>query len=276
MVNTQRIFSKNATFQKFEVLKTNRNKRHKYKEFFVEGVRNINAAIANGWEIVSFIYTFETGLSNWATGVLENVRTTVNYELPVLLSQELSGKSETSELMAVVRMKEEGAFSLSKNPLLVLFDRPSNKGNLGTLLRSCDALGIEGLIVTGHAVDIYEPDVLASSMGSFFKVPFIQLSNNDDIDGYIKSLKSKYPNMKAVGTTAHKETSIYSVDMAGPILFMVGNETVGLNKHLIEISDILATIPMSENSSASSFNVSCAATVMFYEAVRQRSLSVAK
>ncbi|MHB8129455.1 MAG: hypothetical protein ACYDEX_10685, partial [Mobilitalea sp.] len=62
-MKVQKIFSKNAQYQKFEVLKTNRNKRFKYNEFFVEGVRNINEAIHNNWSIVSFLYSTQDKLS---------------------------------------------------------------------------------------------------------------------------------------------------------------------------------------------------------------------
>jgi TrmH family RNA methyltransferase len=157
-----------------------------------------------------------------------------------------------------------------------LLDRPSNKGNLGTILRSCDALGVEELVVTGHSVDIYDPDVIGASMGSFFKVPIRKLSDNSDIDIYLNELKSVYRNLKIIGTTAHNSTTISNIDLTTPILFCIGNETKGLNHHLTEICDIMGTIPMSTDSSASSINVSCAATVMFYEANRQRESKTAK
>ena len=87
--------------------------------------------------------------------------------------KELSGKEETSELLAIIEMREDRLenVALSSNPFIVLFDRPSNKGNLGTMIRSCDALGVDMLIITGHAVDLYEPDVIVSAMGSFFNLP---------------------------------------------------------------------------------------------------------
>jgi len=272
-VTTQKIFTKNAAYQKFEVLKTNRNKRYKYGEFLVEGVRNINQAVKNNWRINSFVYSGERNLSSWAKRLLQNreIKTKINYELTDSLMDELSDKEDKSEIIAVMQMREYvREIGLSENPILALFDRPSNKGNLGTLLRSCDALGVEGLIITGHCVDIYEPEVIRSSMGSFFKVPFIRLSDNSDIDDYIKDLKREYSHIKIIGTTSHRQNAISDIDMTSPVLFMIGNETAGLNQHLAELCDVMATIPMSLNSSASSFNVSCAATVMFYEANRQR------
>ena len=153
---------------------------------------------------------------------------------------------------------------------MALFDRPSNRGNLGTILRSCDALGVEGLILTGHGVDLYDPDVIVSSMGSFFNVPAIRVADNQAVLSFVEDMKRRYPGFLAVGTTAHRQYPIYDLDLSGPVLFLIGNETEGLCRAFKENCDILTTIPMAESSSASSFNVGCAATVMFYEAVRQR------
>ena len=270
--NTQRILTKNAAYQKFEVLKSNRNKRYKYQEFFVEGVRNINEAVKNNWKISSFLYAGNKPVSDWAKTMLGTVKTDCNYELTLDLMMELSGKEDTSELIAIVKMREDtfNQFQLTKQPLLALFDRPSNKGNLGTIIRSCDALGIEGLIITGHSVDLYDPDVIVSSMGSFFHVPVIRIAENQELFRFIGEMKKQYPEFHTIGTTAHKQKAIYDCDLRGPILFMVGNETDGLCNAFKEQCDILATIPMCEQGAASSFNVGCAATVLFYEAVRQR------
>jgi TrmH family RNA methyltransferase len=89
-MKTEKIFSKNATYQKFEVLKTNRNKRYHYGEFFVEGVRNNNEAIKNHWQISSFLYTKEKKLSGWAEELLASVGTDINYELTSGLMTDLS------------------------------------------------------------------------------------------------------------------------------------------------------------------------------------------
>ena len=85
-----------------------------------------------------------------------------------------------------------------------------------------------------------------------------------------KRQKEQYPGFLTVGTTSHKQRTIYEMDLTVPLLFMIGNETDGLSHGLKDICDVLATIPMNERACASSFNVGCAATVLFYEAVRQR------
>ncbi len=273
-MRTERIVTKNATYQKFEVLKSNRNKRYKYQEFIIEGVRNMNEAIKKGWNIKSFLYSDENNLSDWAKGVISNTSTEINYNLSGILMKELSGKEDTSELMAILAMQEDNldTVKLSKNPMLALFDRPSNKGNLGTIIRSCDALGVECLMITGHAVDLYDPEVVISSMGSFFNMQVVRVPDTQKVMDFIARMKKNYPTFKTIGTTAHKEHPIYELDLSGPVLFMIGNETDGLSNTFKDCCDVLATIPMVESSYATSFNVGCAGTVMFYEARRQRYL----
>ena len=267
----QRIFTKNSTYQQIEVLKTNRNKRYRQNCFLVEGVRSLNEAVRNGWKIRSLVYSPDQ-LSGWAQGMIRTVRTDVNYVLTPELMKDLSGKTDTSELMAVIEMREDrpDTIRLSDNPFLVLFDRPSNRGNLGTMIRSCDALGVDALILTGHAVDLYDPDVVVSAMGSFFNLPVLRIADNNELYAYIAELKEKYPGFITVGTTAHRESPIWSETLSGPLMLMVGNETMGLNKAFKEYCDKLCTIPMAETSYASSFNVSCAASIMMYEIIRQR------
>ncbi len=266
-----KIFSRNADFQRFQVLQTNRNKRYKYREFLVEGVRSLNEAVRNGWKIKSLLYNKDS-LSGWAEDMIRRVDTETNYCLTPELLAELSGKDDTSELMAVIEMREDrlDGVPLSKTPFLVLFDRPSNKGNLGTMIRSCDALGADALLITGHAVDLYDPDVVVSAMGSFFKLPVVRIADNTELYAYIAELKRRYPAFVTVGTTAHHERPVYGADLTVPLLLMIGNETMGLNRAFKEYCDMLCTIPMAENSYASSFNVSCAASILMYEVTRQR------
>lgn len=269
-----KIFNKNNIFQKFEVLKSNRNKRYKYNEFLVEGVRSLNEAVKNGWKIKSFIYD-KNKLSGWAEDMINKVNTELNFCLSPELMKELSEKEDTSELMAIIEMREDKLDNvmLSENPFIVLFDRPSNKGNLGTMIRSCDALGADMLIITGHSVDLYDQDVVVSAMGSFFKLPVIRIFDNKMLFEYIDKLKNRYANFTTIGTTAHSENPIYSANLTYPLMLMMGNETMGLNKAFKEYCDILCTIPMSEKSYATSFNVSCAASILMYEITRQRGIN---
>ena len=162
--------------------------------------------------------------------------------------------------------------SADRPPLLALFDRPSNRGNLGTIIRSLDALGADGLILTGHGVDLYDPDVVVSTMGSFFALPVVRVPRHDALAALFDAIREKWGDLQVLGTTAHADTALWQTDLKKPTVFMIGCETDGLSEGLKPLCTEMITIPMAETSYASSFNVACAATVMFYEAVKQRSL----
>lgn len=276
-MKTISIGKQNASFQQLQGLKDNRTKRLREGAFFVEGVRNINQAVAAGWKIRSFIYP-DRELSQWAGNMLASVETQVNYRLTADLAALLSGKEDVSELMALVEMRKSERWweiqdtgqQIVDNPLLVLFDRPSNKGNLGTILRTCDAMGANGLFLTGHGVDLYDPEVLQSSMGSFFRIPVWQIERTDEWENCVAALRARYPGIRLVGTTSHRERPVYGEQLSGPVVIMLGNETLGLSHRYKEMADVLCTIPMAETSSASSLNVGCAASVLLYEVTRQR------
>lgn len=265
-MKTVNIGKENATFQEILALKENRTKRSQLKMFFVEGVQNIKDALSNKWEIINFIYSNFDKLSDWAKSVLPKGQT--NYCLSSALMQKLSDKDDTSELLAIVKMKEQTDDITAKNPLIVLCDRPSKKGNLGSIIRSCDALFVDQIYFTGHAVDIYDHEVITSSMGSFFKVPFKFLSSNDDYDKTISKLKEKYKDFQVVGTSLQTENLLQNADFSRPTLLLVGNEAKGLSKRYVETADLLVKINM--RAGIDSLNVAAATTACLFEISRQR------
>lgn len=266
-MKTIKIGKENATFQEILALKENRTKRYSCKKFFVEGVQNIKDAIANNWEIDSFIFSNLDSLSSWAKSVLEYAKNC--YELSEDLMAKLSDKDETSELLAIVKMKEQRLqINNLKNPLFILFDRPSKKGNLGTIIRSADALFVNQIFFTGHSVDIYDHIVITSSMGSFFKVPFKFIESNVEFENLVKDLKLKYKNLQVVATSLQTNNSLEKCNFKNPTLLLIGNEANGLSKFYIDKSDELVKIDMNEN--IDSLNVACATSICLYEINRQR------
>ncbi len=266
------IIKRDNNYQKLYVLKTNRNKRHGYKEFIVEGVRNINGAVQNKWTVVSFVYSRRSNLSSWAKRLIEEVETEVNYALAEELLKELSEKEDSSELMAVCKMPavDLETIPFADVPIIVLLDRPSNKGNLGTIIRSCEAFGVDLILLTGHGVDVYDPEVIAATMGSFFQIPIVKVETNEELSQSLAYLKDRFADLHLIGTTSHDCEKIQEVDFQRPTLLMIGNETKGLSHGLKKCCEVLATIDMAEGSFASSLNVSCATTTILYEISRQR------
>lgn len=267
----KKIFSENNDFQRFEVIKRNREKRTKYNEFFVEGVKSINYAIENNWNIKSLIYTKEKPLSEWANNILNSSKAETHFELPSILVDKLSDKEEdTSEILAVVSMPSNdlSRIKIKKDMLIVVFDRPSSHGNLGTLIRSCEALKVDGVIVTGHAVDLFDPKTIRASMGTFFAVPTIRLQSHNELMPWFNDIRNQFPNFQVVGSTSKSENLIEDVDLTNPTVLLIGNETYGLSNNYKQICDKLVRIPM--YGKITSFNVSCAASIMLYEIDRQR------
>ena len=265
-----RVGKMNNIFQHIIVLKTNRTKRFESKEIFVEGVRNINLALKYGWKVKNWIYANYNELSNWAKQTIEKNITSVNYSFSKDLISQISSKTDTSELMAVFEMKFSKVEPVKNKtaPLFVLFDRPSKKGNLGSIIRSADAFGVDGIIVTGHAVDIYDPEVIGASMGSYFTMPIEKIDTNNAVVEKIVNLKKDYPNLQVIATTELGTDDIRAIDYKLPTIIMIGNESMGLSKFLLDISDKSVQIPMV--GEASSFNAACAGSIFIYEAFMNR------
>jgi 23S rRNA (uridine2479-2'-O)-methyltransferase len=268
--SVQKIHTSNSDFQFLETLRRNRVKRNKSRLFFVEGVRSIELALRFQWEINAFVYTREKRLSNWAENILANSPARTHYELPTHLLMELSQKEEPSELIAIVAMPADDLERIpERDPSLVLvLDRPILPGNIGTVIRSCDALRVDGLIITGHSADLYEPETIRAATGSFFAVPSMRLASQHELLPWIKRLKLRPPGLQVVGTSAKGNIALDQFDFTVPILLVAGNETHGLSEAYRAMCDVMVTIPM--HGSASSLNLASAVSILLYEIDRQR------
>lgn len=261
-----KIEKNNALFQQIVALKQNRTKRIQTKLFFVEGVQNIKDAISNNWEIEAFIYSSNTNLSSWAKSVINKAN--YNYIISPLLMSELSDKSNISEILAIIKMKKQYEINYSKKPIFLLVDRPSKKGNLGTIIRSADALNVEHIFYSGHSVDIYDHEVITASMGSFFKLPMTFIQSNNSFEELITKLKKEYDNLKVVATSLQSSERLQDYNFNIPVLLLIGNETDGLCKFYNEHAD--ASVKISMRNGIDSLNIACATTACLYEINRQR------
>jgi TrmH family RNA methyltransferase len=268
-----RIRSANDEFQLVLALLHNRRQRQRQGRFVVEGVRSINQAVGHGWTIDSFWYAADRPLSRWASGLLDRGVAGRHVEVAPALMEELSGKDELSELVAVAELAPDELARLPqhRNLLLVGFDRPVAPGNLGSVIRSTDALGGDGLVVTGHAADVYDPQTVRASMGSLFALPVVREGSMEVVRRWLTELRAELAGFQVVGTSAAATKPLTELDLNRPTLLALGNETAGLSQAWRELCDELALIPMS--GAADSLNVAAAASIFLYEAGRQRSAS---
>ncbi|MFF8691934.1 RNA methyltransferase [Streptomyces sp. NPDC015144] len=266
----QRISTRNARFQQLQTLLGNRTKRGRAKEFLVQGVRPITMAVEHGWTVRSLIHGADRPPSRWAEDLLRRVGTERIVMAPELLA-ELSEKGDGSaELLAVVAMEPDSLsrIRVHEDFLGLLFDRPTQPGNIGSIARSADAMGADGLIVTGHAADPYDPKSVRASTGSLFSVPVVRSPSHHEVMAWLDQERARDLPVAVVGTDENGEADIAEFDLTRPVLLLIGNETAGLSAAWRELCDHVVSIPMT--GSASSLNASNAASVVLYEARRQR------
>ncbi|GGL89815.1 MULTISPECIES: TrmH family RNA methyltransferase [Micromonospora] len=270
MARTLRITTRNATFQQWQALLTNRTKRQRAGEFLVQGVRPISLAVRHGWPVRTLLCPDRVALSRWAGDLLDTVDATRAVLAPELL-RELGGKDEDApELLAVVELPADrlDRIPTGPDPLVLAFDRPTTPGNIGTMVRSADAFGAAGVIVTGHAADPYDPKAVRASTGSLFAVPVVRVPSHREALEWVASARTAGVEVTVVGTDESGDVDIAGADLTGPTLVAVGNETHGLSAAWRQSCDRMVRIPIS--GSASSLNAATAATVALYEATRQR------
>lgn len=149
-----------------------------------------------------------------------------------------------------------------KKPLVVALENIQDPGNLGTILRTAEGAGVTGILMSKDTVDVYNPKVVRSTMGAVFRIPFCYVEN---LTAFVEELNQNNFNTYS----AHLQGKIfYDYDYSNSTIFCIGNEGNGLSKELTEATKCKIKIPMM--GKVESLNAATAATVLMYEAMRQR------
>lgn len=150
-----------------------------------------------------------------------------------------------------------------KNGFYVIVEELNDPGNLGTIIRTADAAGAGGVFITKGSVDLYNPKVLRSTMGSIFHLPVI---SGVEVGDVISEMHNRH--IKVFAAHLKGKTSLYSINLKDSFAFVIGNEARGISAETENLTDKLIKIPMI--GKAESLNASVAASVVMYEALRQR------
>ena len=153
-------------------------------------------------------------------------------------------------------------FQLKTNALVVVIEHVEKPGNLGAILRTCDAAGVSGVIVCDSKTDLYNPNVIRASVGTIFIVNTVQCSN-DEVLGFLKN-----KGIKIYAASPQAQTVYTKINLTGAVAIVLGSEQEGLSDFWDKNADERVKIPMYGH--ADSLNVSTSAAILIYEAIRQR------
>ncbi len=243
--------------------------RNTHYEFFVEGVRAVSEAISHGWNVKKLIFCPSLVRSDWAKKIVAESDRLIHLQISENLHSKLCDRNDL-ELMAIISQVEDDIdrIPIESNLLVIAAENPQNRGNLGTIIRSADAMGAHGVLIMEPAVDLYDPKTVRATMGSLFALPVIRIKCHSFFGSWREKVRAALGAFQVIGTSPHASTTIDKVDFTVPTLLVVGNEQSGISKQLETMCDALISIPMS--GSADSLNSAIAASVALYEANRQR------
>lgn len=180
--------------------------------------------------------------------------------------EDLMGNAPAPVPSAAARSSDAGRESRTESgaaPLIVVLENIQDPGNLGTILRSAEAAGATGILLSRGCADLYNPKVTRSTMGSIFRVPFVC---TDDLQGAVLRLKEQ--GVRVLAAHLKGSADLYEESCAGPVAFLIGNESRGLSDETASLADRAVRIPMSGR--VESLNAAVAASILLFEAKRQR------
>ncbi len=187
-------------------------------------------------------------------------RTPKIFQVPRELMEHMSDTKNSQGILAVVRQKK---YTELPGDFFLILDTLQDPGNMGTIFRTAEAAGVDGILMNRDCVDVYSPKVVRATMGAMFRMPFMV---SDDLPAEIRRMKSEGVQVYAAhlrGTKNH-----WDFDYRQPTAFMIGNEGNGLQDEIATLADTYLRIPMMGHTE--SLNAGVAASVLMYEALRQR------
>ncbi|MDF3304799.1 TrmH family RNA methyltransferase [Rhodococcus koreensis] len=265
------VTTRNARFQQWQSYLANRAKRTKAGRFLIQGVRPLNLALEHDWPIESLLHRIDgPPLSDWARELLAT-RSVEQIGVSAELMAELGEKTDAApELIAVAKTRAPRLkdLRLQSVPLIVVFDRPTSPGNLGTLVRSANAFGADAVVVVGHGADPFDPRSVRASTGSLFAMPVVTVSSVDEILAFRDARRASGTDLHIVGTDETGSVTIDAHDFGGGTVLVIGNETRGMSAAWRGACDTVVNIPI--GGAASSLGAPSAGAVALYEIARQR------
>jgi TrmH family RNA methyltransferase len=229
--------------------------------FIIEGKREIEIALKGGYEMETILFYPEICSETEAKKI---AKTADQIEINKEVFQKLAYRDTTEGILAVAKTKSLQLYDLilSDNPLILVAEAPEKPGNIGALLRTADAANLDAVIIANPKSDLYNPNIVRSSVGCLFTNQ-IATGTTDEIIAFLKEKKINF-----YCATLQNSTSYHTQDYTTPTALVVGTEATGLTQEWREAATQNIIIPM--QGEIDSMNVSVAAAILIFEAKRQR------
>lgn len=238
--------------------------RKKEGKFVVEGIKEMELALQSDFQLLELYYCPDI-ISD--TSFLNNIPTEKRFQLSKDLFEKIAYR-ETGGVLAIFKTQTTELSDLkysSQNPLFIVLECVEKPGNLGAVLRTADAANADAVILCDSIIDLYNPNVVRSSVGCIFTVPIVQTTSAKAL-AWLKEEK-----IQILTTYLHENTiSLYEADCTQSTAIVMGTEATGVTPLWVENATQLVKIPM--NGKIDSLNMSNATAIAVFEAVRQRSV----
>ncbi len=261
MVESKITSLQNIKVKQMVALQQKSAERRKQGVFVVEGIRELLHCQEAGYQIETLFICPSLMNASTLPSSLSDVTT---FEVTPEVYEKIAYRGGTEGAMAIVqsrilRLKD---LKLRKNPLLIVLESVEKPGNLGAIMRSADAAGADAVLVCDPLTDLYNPNLIRSSIGAIFNVPCVACSSEE----CVSFLKAK--GIRILTAQLQDSKLYYDTDMTVGTAIIMGTESTGLTNVWREAADAHIRIPMLGR--LDSLNVSVSAAILLYEAVRQR------
>ncbi|MBQ9676061.1 MAG: RNA methyltransferase [Bacteroidaceae bacterium] len=259
----------NTKVKQLVALQQKSSERRKQGVFVVEGIRELQHCLNAGYTINSIFFCPELTDTGALSSLLSESIASY-YEVSPEVYEKIAYRGSTEGVIATVQSKQLALkdLHLSKQPLLIVLESVEKPGNLGAILRSADAAGADAVIICDPLTDLYNPNLIRSSIGAIFSVTCIACSSDDCINFL------KQNNINILTAQLQDSKLYYDTDMTCGTAIIMGTESTGLTDVWRKAADAHIRIPML--GQLDSLNVSVSAAILLFEAVRQRKIETSQ
>ncbi|MDC7993934.1 TrmH family RNA methyltransferase [Altibacter sp. HG106] len=255
----------NPLVKKYRLLQEKSKERRQQELFPIEGQREIELALGNGYRLHTLFVQPEIVAEEWLRQMQASIASEAIIHVSTEVYEKLAYRGSTEGVLALAHQKKHSLDELSftrKNPLLLVAEAPEKPGNIGALLRTADAADLDGIIIANPKTDLYNPNIIRSSVGCLFTRSVAAATTTEIIAWLTKN------NIAIYAATLQDAVPYHTLDYQSATAIVVGTEAYGLTEAWRMASKKNIMIPM--QGDIDSMNVSVAAGILIFEAKRQR------